>query len=182
MDGEIWKPVKGWEGYYEISNMGRARSVTRQADVYVRGNLQVRTHHGKMLSLPVGKNGYVCLSFTAPGGIREYKLVHQLVAEHFLPEKNPGDEVCHKDGNRTNNTVSNLRYGSRSSNALDRHEHGTMNQARGTDHAFHKLTEEDVRWIRANEGTMSQREMADVFGVCHSTIGNVQRRKQWAHV
>lgn len=88
MDGEIWKPVKGWEGYYEISNMGRARSVTRQADVYVRG----------------------------------------------------------------------------------------------TDHAFHKLTEEDVRWIRANEGTMSQREMADVFGVCHSTIGNVQRRKQWAHV
>lgn len=179
---EIWKSVSGWEGYYEVSDLGNVRSLTRTCECYVRGKLQVRVHKGKSLKAPVGKNGYVMYSFTAPGGIREYHTGHQLVAKHFLPEATPGEEVCHKDGNRTNNVVSNLRYGSRSSNALDRHKHGTMNQAHGTDHYFHKLTEDDVLWVRKNRGLMTQREMAEVLGVSHGTIGLIQRREGWKHV
>jgi hypothetical protein len=179
---EIWKPVSGWEGYYEVSDLGNVRSLTRTAECFVRGKLQVRVHKGKPLRAPIGKNGYVMYSFTAPGGIREYHTGHQLVARHFLPSPAPGEEVCHRDGDRTNNRVTNLRYGTRSSNALDRHEHGTMNQANGTSHYFHKLDDDKVRWIRKNQGVMSQRAMAELLGVTHGVIGLVQRREGWKHV
>lgn len=180
---ETWKPVYGWESYYEISDMGNVRSLTRTADVIVRGKVQRRVHQGKTLKPSANpKSGYLMVSFTAPGGVREYRYIHQLVADAFLPAAKPGEEVCHKNGRRIENAAANLRRGTRSSNALDRHEHGTMNLAKGTDHHFHKLTEDDVRWIRANKGVMSQRAMGEMFGVTHAPIGSVQRREGWKHV
>jgi hypothetical protein len=128
------------------------------------------------------KSGYLTVSFTRPGGIREYRYVHDLVAETFIGPCASGLEVCHKNGNRKDCRETNLRYGTRSSNALDRHEHGTMNQAFGEAHYHHKLTDADVLWIRANASGMSQREMGRTLDVCHKTIGSVLKGESWKHV
>ena len=180
---ETWAWVVGWTGFYQVSDLGRVRSVDRIVDVVNRfGNPEQRLIRGKVLKPTLGKNGYLMVSFTRPGGVRKYAYVHQEVAAAFLGPAPDGCEVCHNDGVRVNNPKSNLRYGTRSANALDRHEHGTMNPAAGEQHYCHKLTEADVRWIRANAGRMSQREMGQCLGVTHSTIGSVIRGVWWRHV
>ncbi|WP_277019001.1 MULTISPECIES: NUMOD4 domain-containing protein [Paracoccus] len=177
-----WRDVPGWEGEYQVSTEGDVRSLDRRAPVVNRfGNIENRLHKGKQLKLTVGKNGYAMVSFTRPGGERKSATVHSIVAEAFLGPKPKGTEVCHDNGVRSDNRVLNLRYGSRSSNAMDRHLHGTMNQAKGEVHYFSKLSEKDVRWIRENAPRMTRRAMAEVLGVSHSTVSNVVNGVQWKH-
>ncbi|MCH4543165.1 NUMOD4 domain-containing protein [Ochrobactrum sp. A-1] len=167
---EKWLPVVGWEGLYEVSDMGRLRSIPR------------KYCSGRVLKASAAKNGYLMVSFTFPAMKRQYAYVHRVVAEAFIGPCPNGMEVCHCDGTRVNNQVENLRYGTRSSNALDRIEHGTMNPQKGEAHYHSKLTDDDVRWIRQNKTAMSQRKMAVLFGVSHNTIGYAIRGEWWRHV
>lgn len=179
----MWRDVTGWAGEYQVSNQGCVRSVDREAQVFRSGvGYETRRHKGKVLKPSASKNGYLMVSLTRPGGCRAYAYVHRLVAEAFIGPCPEGFEVCHNNGARDDNRADNLRYDTRSKNALDRHKHGTMNQARGERHFFHKLTEDDVRWIRANEMNMSRRSMARALGVCHGTVNSVANGKHWRHV
>jgi hypothetical protein len=96
---EVWRPVKGFEGLYEVSDYGNVRSV-------LRGN--------KLKSISIHpKTGYGMLILTA--GINRYS--HRLVAESFLPKPNfLNAQVNHKDGNKINNHVSNLEWVTASEN------------------------------------------------------------------
>lgn len=180
---EEWRDVPGWEGFYQVSDQGRVRSVdrvTNSVDRFRRPCL--RRQRGKVLKPGVAKNGYEVVSFTRPDGERLYAYVHRLVTAAFLGPCPVGKEVCHEDGVKTNNRVNNLRYGSRSANALDRHIHGTMNPAHGEKHFYAKLDEEKVRWIRANHGALTLREMAERLAVSHSTVASAALRKTWWRV
>lgn len=180
---EEWRDIPGCEGFYQASDQGRIRSVARV--IYVLnpfGELGERRFRSKILKASPAKNGYRIVTFTRPGEKRRYEYVHRLVALTFIGPCPEGKEVCHKDGVRVNNQLDNLRYDTRSNNALDRHLHGTMNQTRGEEHYFAKLTVEDVKWIRRHSGVYTHRQMAFMFGVGHGTIGNVIRRVQWRHV
>lgn len=180
---EDWKPVDRWETAYEVSDLGRVRSLTRTISLTNRfGRPETRVQRGKVLAAPIGKGGYRMVTLTAPGGVKEYRYVHDLVTETFIGKRQDGHEVCHRNGVRDDCRLCNLRYGTRSSNALDRHAHGTMNQARGEQHYFRKLTEEDVLWIRENHGVMTLRDMAEALGVSHSTVDLAAKRKSWRHV
>ena len=118
---EQWKPVYGYEGIYEVSSHGRVRSVDRTA---TRSGGQVHLK-GKVLRTTLSKRGgYPDVSLYAQGK-RERRSVHALVAESFIGARPEGMEVCHNDGNPTNNHLDNLRYGTRSDNMLDRVRHGT---------------------------------------------------------
>lgn len=180
---ERWIGIEGWKDLYEVSNLGRVRSLDRT--IFVRnphGRMAPRTYQGRVLRAAPSKNGYPMVSFTAPGRKAEYRYVHELVASHFLGPRPPGLEVCHRTNTRSNCREDNLRWGTRSSNALDRHAHGTMNQARGEVHFYAKLTEDDVKWIRANKGRVTLCDMAEMFGVHHGSIWMAQARKTWKHV
>ncbi|WP_425290357.1 NUMOD4 motif-containing HNH endonuclease [Bosea lathyri] len=171
-----------WEGFYQVSRCGRVRSVDRVCHVVNRfGDDEARHLQGKQLKASTGVNGYRMVSFTRPG-VRVSRTVHSLVASAWLGPCPLGHEICHRDGRRDNNAAENLRYGTRSSNALDRHHHGTMNQAHGEDHYFRKLTEADVKWLRSQRGRASQRALADTLGVSHGTVGCVLRGVSWRHV
>src|SRR3546814_4878852 len=88
------------------------------------------------------------ISMTAPERKRRCAYVHDLVTEAFIGPKPRGLEVCHNNGTRNDNRLVNLRYDTRSANAMDRHLHGTLPNIRGEECLSAKLTEEDVRWIR----------------------------------
>lgn len=105
---EIWKPVKDFEGLYEISNYGNVRSLDRCIE-YNDG--RIRLHPGTIISLHINKNrnGYVQVSLYK-GNIRYEKKVHRLVAEAFIPNPNNLPQVNHKDENTKNNFEWNLEW------------------------------------------------------------------------
>ena len=90
---EIWKDVKGYEGLYQVSNLGRVRNAN--------GHIHVPKKHNK---------GYYHVHLSDGTGKYKAKLVHRLVAEAFVPNPNNLPCVNHIDENRTNNTVTNLEW------------------------------------------------------------------------
>lgn len=101
---EIWRPAYQFEGYYEISNLGRLKSVSRL--VKSRWGDTKRIQHGKILT-PGISNGYYKTTLCKEGALY-YRYIHRLVMATFIgPSKL---EVDHKDENKLNNQLSNLRY------------------------------------------------------------------------
>ncbi len=179
---EIWRPVPGWCGLYEVSSGGRVRSVDRRCAVTNRfGKVELRLHRGKLLKPGRTKGGYFVVVLTRTG-VRSCQYVHRLVALAFFGPAPSGHEVCHVNGNRSDCRLLNLRYGTRSSNAMDRHEHGTMNQARGEAHPWHKLSDATVRQIRNTRGAVTLQAWADELGVTLGTVFLARSGKSWAHV
>jgi thymidylate synthase ThyX len=112
---EVWKPVVGWEEWYEVSNMGRVRRIA--------GGQGVRTQ-GTCKKLTRAKTGYLCTNLNQPGK-QELCFVHDLVCRAFIgPPPKEGLEVRHWDGNELNNWASNLLWGTTQENAEDRSRHG----------------------------------------------------------
>lgn len=104
---EIWKDVKGFEGYYEVSDLGRVRSVDRVVVDTVR-NCE-RLLKGKLLVQRDNGNGYKGVMFCKEHKIF-HKYVHRLVAETFIPNPNNLPQVNHKDEDKSNNCVDNLEW------------------------------------------------------------------------
>lgn len=108
MTNEVWKDVKGFEGWYQISNLGNVRRIAP-----VHGKTRC-----KNLKPWVNTRGYSFVTFNVNGKKTAFRL-HRLVAEHFIGD--PLDyqtDVNHIDGNKQNNAVSNLEWCSRSENMV----------------------------------------------------------------
>lgn len=104
---EIWKDIKEFEGYYQVSNLGRVRSVDRIVYDTVRN--RYRLLKGKVLIQRDNGHGYLGVMFCKEHIIYN-KYVHRLVAEAFLPNPDNLPSVNHKDENKANNRVDNLEW------------------------------------------------------------------------
>ncbi len=103
---EIWKPIAGYEGCYEVSNLGRVRSLERYVPSKCGSCRIVRASDVKQrLSNKGYFRVYLCVS-----QVRKWKYVHRLVAEAFIPNPNNYPCVNHKDENPKNNCVDNLEW------------------------------------------------------------------------
>ena len=102
---EEWKPIFGYESFYEVSNLGRVRSLPR----FVNSGRVQGIRKGKVLIPMVNGMNYeqVCLFVNKK---RKNTLVHILVASHFLIKADSDLEVNHKDGNPRNNVINNLEW------------------------------------------------------------------------
>jgi hypothetical protein len=111
---EIWRDVYGYEGLYQVSNLGRVRSLDR---VVPDARCGSRRFKGKAMKLTRGP-AYLCLSLWKQG-VRHTHTVHQLVANAFLGSRPVSMEICHGPKGQFVNTVSNLSYGTSKQNSLD---------------------------------------------------------------
>lgn len=102
---ETWKQVKGYEGMYEISNLGRLKSVERK----VKNKNGYRLIKEKMLKPIKNNKGYYCYGLRNKTGLKMI-LLHRLLGEHFLDNKNNYPCINHKDGNKLNNHIDNLEW------------------------------------------------------------------------
>ena len=136
---EEWRPIPGTDGIYEVSNLGRVRSLDRTI-TEVTG--KQRRKNGRVLSPFKGDaNGHQVISI----GKRDRRYVHVLVLEVFVGPRPEGYEACHNDGDPHNNALSNLRWDSASANQRDRLQHGTHHYARRTHCAHgHEYTPENT--------------------------------------
>lgn len=104
---EIWKDIKGYEGYYQVSNTGKIKSLKRK--VYA-GRERMRWQYERILSEnKTNGNGYKIVTLNKDGK-GQNKYVHRLVAETFLKNKNNYKYINHKDENKSNNSVDNLEF------------------------------------------------------------------------
>ena len=107
---EVWRPIPGYEGYYEVSNLGRVRSVPRTREVKNRyGGTSVRTDKGVVMSPIEHSNGYLYVTL-ARDGLRINHYIHRLVARAFCEGAEDGLVVDHKDGDKRNNHCDNLEW------------------------------------------------------------------------
>lgn len=117
LENELWLPVVGYEGSYEVSSHGRVRSLDR---VITTKSGHQRRYKGRMLAPALASNGYPVVNL----GHSDNRLVHRLALEAFVGPAPDGYECCHGDGNRTNNHLNNLRWDTSSANSHDIVTHG----------------------------------------------------------
>lgn len=117
---EEWKPVVGYEGKYEISSLGRVKSLKRTA----KNNHGVRTVPECMMKIQKAVSGYCQVVLCQNGHNHKSQFIHRLVAQAFIPNPKKYKEVNHKDEDKTNNCVSNLEWISHLSNC----NYGTRNE------------------------------------------------------
>lgn len=124
--GLTWQPIKGYEGYYEISNYGDVRSVTR---VVSRGGpTGDLVKPGKFRRAHVTPKGYLRLALVRDGSQRNH-LVHRLVADAFIPNPDNKPEVNHRNGDKRDNRASNLEWATTSENQVHAYNTGLKEPA-----------------------------------------------------
>lgn len=171
----------------DLGNQGRwAGAVAAVKDVPGYPGYAV-TRYGRILGprgwrkLQTVHNGHLYVLVSIPGSKRKRTLyAHRAVLLAYVGPCPEGMEGCHKDGDPTNNSVDNLRWGTRSSNIRDRVPHDTAGELNGRA----KLTEDDVMAIRAllADGTLKQDEIGRKFGVGQAVISKIKLGKSWSHV
>lgn len=124
MQEEIWKAVNGYNEAYSISNLGRVRSNKRSVK---NGKNTSYIKKSFIMSLSKHLNGYLFVRLRK-NGKDNYHSVHRLVSIHFIGTKNEELDVNHLDGNKTNNTVSNLEFCNRSENITHAFTSGLINR------------------------------------------------------
>ena len=172
---EIWKSIPGWEDRYEVSDQGRIRSKDMQVGTKRPGIFATRK--GRMLE-PIPKGGrYLCVTL-AQKNRREQWFVHDLVLLTFKGFKPKGLEALHADDNKMDNSISNLRYGTKEENEKDRQKNGRV--CKGERHGCARLTDTDIKDIRAS--AMPGAELASKFGVGLPHIWAIRARRVWKHI
>jgi len=172
---EAWKAIPGHEGAYEVSNHGRVRSIDRRVR---RGNRWMHVK-GRVIKTPAKSNGYLHFKL-ADRDRTYYPTVHAVVAAAFLGKRPEGWVVNHKDGDRTNNHLSNLEYTTYSGNNNHAVAQGRMHK--GESHPNSKLTEHQVRTIRRLRGIAKARELAKDHGIDVAHVYAIWRRARWRHL
>ena len=171
---EEFRDVPGYEGFYQVSDQGNVISLVRLTpDAIARGVRKAKQ------SLAFGKNKQGRLQVTlCKGGFAKRFQVHTLVLLAFVGPRPEGTECRHLDGDHTNNVLTNLEWNTHTVNMRDKDSHGT--QVVGEVHFKAKLTEQDVREIRASSAT--ERELAFTYAVSQVAIHFIRTRKTWKHV
>lgn len=166
---EEWRPIRGCRGVYEVSNLGRVRSVDR-----VVGK---RHWKGRVLKTAPNSKGYRCIQLYRDGG-QIWCSVHVLAYEAFFGPVPAGLEVCHENGRRDDNRVGNLRVDTPKGNNADKLRHGTAQ--RGERHGGHRVTAEAVRAMRAEAAAgATAAELARKRRISHTQAAAIIKRKSW---
>lgn len=165
---EIWKDIKSFEGYYQISNLGQVRSLTREVK---RSDLKKGFYESRILKLAKDQKGYLRVVLTKESKRKTFK-VHRIVCDHFLSDSIDGKEINHLDGDKTNNAWYNLQICSSSQNAIHAIKTGLRKSV--------KLNESKVLEIRSSN--LSVFDLADKFNVTVSNIRHIKNFKSWKTV
>lgn len=168
---ENWRPVVGYEGWYEVSDQGRVRRIAQGPS----------TRPGRILRQADNGRGYLALSLSRNHRTRRC-LVHRLVLAAFVGPAPAGHECNHKDGDKTNNHLSNLEWLTSSGNRIHALATGLLVSAKGERAGGAKLTAEQVQEIRRLKGIEPTRIIAIRFRISAGYVRRLQRGLTWTHL
>lgn len=168
---EDWRWIPGYEGLYQVSSLGRVASVPGR-----------RRRERLVFSPEITGAGYRRATLCRDGA-RSRASIHVLVLLAFAGPRPPGAVCRHLDGDRKNNQLANLRWGTQEENCADRARHGRTPRSAGIANGAAKLTAASVREIRQRYAAGElQAGLAAEYGVVQSRISAIVRRASWRHV
>ena len=175
MADEQWRPIPGYEGFYDVSNIGRVRSKTRSI---IRIDGTPLTTQGRILKPGVEKSGHLRFFASTGHGKTKRVAIHRAVLAAFAGPCPQGCEVRHLDGNPANNLLENLSYGTRAENIADAKRHGTFPIHKKRPGA--KLTEADAIAIASSHESPGY--LASQYGVVVGVIRQIRVGDTWGDV
>ena len=177
---EVWKDIPGYEGLYQVSNLGRVRSLDRVTTQKNRwGSETLVTRRGRVLRPAQNRKrgGYAYVNLHAPGKKQSLRRPCVLVAEAFIGPRPEGMVVRHLDGKSSNDVATNLAWGTPKENSEDMVRHGTRQL--GERHPQARLTSADVARVRAAARGMVT-ALAEELGVHRNHLTNIRCGLRWA--
>lgn len=179
---EIWKSLKGvveYGDYYEVSNLGRVRSVDRK----VNSRNGKRLVKGQILNQWIDKDGYCRVTLNLNQRKKHYG-VHQLVALSFIQNSENKPQVNYKDGVKNNNHLDNLEWATNSENQQHAINIGLREGVKGENNSNSKLTDSKVIELfnKYKTNKYSMQQLSDEYGVSISVISNIVNGKTWKHL
>lgn len=176
---ERWKPINGYVGLYDISSLGRVRSLARIDQYSNQYGPCSRRRNERFLSVGVVRRYRRVFLYKNRSETR-YN-ISRLVAKHFIPNPRRKPQVNHKDGVKTNDVVTNLEWVTPKENTL--HARRVLGRCVGSNNGLSKLTESAIGPIRkARQAGMLLREIAKLWKVSWQAVGHVCSRRTWNHV
>lgn len=167
---EIWKSIAGYEGCYEVSNLGNIKSLSRTV---VAGPNSLRTVKEIIRKQRLCRKGY-CRVGLSIESLKVNHSVHRLVAEAFIPKVEGKDQVNHIDGVKTNNNISNLEWCTGTENIHHAFSNGLIPRKRlGTRTETYEELRSEILALTAEGCTQAQ--IAKIYGVTDSTISKYVR-------
>ena len=170
---EEWEDI-GPEGFYQISTLGRPKSVQRI-------NHYNRNVKAKILRVNLSMDGYPCVSVRSGNKSYTYK-IHRLVAVAFIPNPDNKPQVNNVNGNKLDCSIGNLEWNTAQENMIHAYNNGLQVGKKGEKHGRSKLTEEQVLEIRAIGCNLTQKEIAEIYNISISMVHFVKSRTNWAHI
>lgn len=167
---EIWKYIDGYDGKYQVSNLGRIRSLHRNTTL--------------IKALSKDSDGYlvVTLSNAKIGKKSKTHKVHRLVAQAFIPNPDQLPEINHKDENKKNNVIDNLEWCTTQYNLTYGNR---LNCVYGSNNYHSKLTQKQVDEIRRiyikGDLQFGQSALGKRYGVSHGSIAKIVKGIHWTH-
>lgn len=178
---EIWKDIIGFEGYYQISSLGRVKGLDRIVP-NIKPNTGYKHRHERLLRPGLDAYGYPQVSLSRSAKYTYYK-VHKLVCLHFKPKSNPAHtQINHIDGDKLNNTAPNLEWCTAGENIRHAFKNKLLIVPKGEECVFSKLTEFEVRMIRKEAKTETRANLARKYKVSRPAIIAVIKRRTWKHI
>lgn len=179
---EFWKDIKGYEGHYQVSDLGRVKSLARVVEIRkgIFGNKKEL-----ILNTAKDRKGYLRVKLCKKSDefcSENNKIIHRLVANEFLENPLNKPQVNHKNGIKDDNRVDNLEWATGSENVIHAFANNLKISQKGSEHGNSKLTEKEVLEIRAIGRTKTLKEVAKIYNVDLSLISLILLKKAWKHL
>jgi len=180
LQDEIWKDVLGWEGLYQVSSLGRFKTLEREKTI---------GRAGKKLMPPKimkqnDRRGYLSILFWKD--YYEYQKLpsHVVVASHFISNDDNKRTVNHKNGIKTDNRVENLEWATDSEQQLHATSIGLRDNTLGEKSNFSRFKNSDILTIRNlyDSGNKTRKELSIIYGCSVTGIGYIVNRQTWKHI
>ena len=175
MENEIWKDVVGYEGLYQVSNLGKLKSLKKTIIKSKGGKF---SYPEKIMKTKFDKN-YERVGLSK-NGVKKYFLVHRIVAIAFLNNLNNKKTVNHINGVKSDNRVQNLEWNTLSENIKHAFDTKLKIPIMGEKHYSTKISDEIVLKIKNEHKNLKQIEIAKLYSLSKTTISNIingKRRK-----
>ncbi len=177
MKVEQWKDVLGYEGLYQVSNIGNVKSLDR---VDPSGHKRIGKEKAKTL-----RNGYLSTTIFKDG-VSKICNINILVLEAFVGKRPSGMESCHNNGIKTDNKLENLRWDTHSGNAKDLIIHGTCHfknkKFLGEDATNCKIKKHEVGMIRFLKklNMFTNRQIGNLYSISLGQVSRIANGRSWS--
>lgn len=176
---EVWKYIEGYEGKYQVSNMGRVKSVERKVK-HPKGGLMIL--RSRILKPASAAGGYAVVNLSKKNKAK-LMYIHRAVALSFLDNPKNKQQVNHINGNKRDNSASNLEWCTPKENMKHASSSGLVKH-NGSQSVNSKLKEKDVKKIRKEYslGNTTHQKLSEQYNVCRTLITQIINRKVWKHI